>query len=43
LLGVSTPTLYRNWREWGMRAYRIGYSLKFRERDIESFLRHNEA
>jgi excisionase family DNA binding protein len=37
-LDVPTSTLYKNWRAWGLKAYRIGRALKFRERDIEAWL-----
>jgi excisionase family DNA binding protein len=37
-LDVPTSTLYKNWRAWGLNAYRIGRALKFRERDIEAWL-----
>lgn len=42
-LGVHTTTLYRNWRYWGLKAYRVGNALKFRERDVENWLDMNEA
>ena len=37
-LGVAVDTLYRQREEWGLRAYRVGQALKFRERDIEAWL-----
>jgi excisionase family DNA binding protein len=37
-LDVPVSTLYKRWQEWGLRAYRIGRALKFRERDIEAWL-----
>lgn len=42
-LGVSLTTLYRQWRAWGLHAYRIGHGLKFRERDIEGWLERQAA
>jgi excisionase family DNA binding protein len=38
LLGVHRETLYREWEKWGLRGIRVGRSIKFRERDIESWL-----
>ncbi|MFI0271125.1 helix-turn-helix domain-containing protein [Streptomyces luteogriseus] len=37
-LAVPLSTLYSNWRTWGLTAYRIGKHLRFRERDLESWL-----
>jgi len=42
-LGVPKKTLYNQWREWGLRGYRVGQSLKFRERDLEDWLERHEA
>jgi excisionase family DNA binding protein len=42
-LGVSLTTLYRQWKAWGLRGYRVGHGLKFRERDIESWLERQAA
>jgi excisionase family DNA binding protein len=41
-LGVHHDTLYRRWREWGLPGIYVGRSLKFRERDIESWLARQE-
>ncbi|MEV5533844.1 helix-turn-helix domain-containing protein [Streptomyces prunicolor] len=38
-LAVSLNTLYSNWRVWGLTAYRVGRHLRFRERDLETWLR----
>ena len=38
-LAVPLSTLYSNWRIWGLTAYRIGKHLRFRERDLELWLR----
>jgi len=43
LLDISVDTLYRNWKAWEMIAYRIGSRLKFRERDVNSFLERHRA
>ncbi|MCQ9133052.1 helix-turn-helix domain-containing protein [Streptomyces hilarionis] len=37
-LGVSLHTLYGSWRRWGLTGYRVGKHLRFRERDLESWL-----
>ncbi len=40
---LATPErrLRDNWRRWGIRAYKVGRELRFRERDIESYLARN--
>jgi excisionase family DNA binding protein len=44
MLGVSVDTVYRNWRGWGLKGYRIGNrSLKFRDRDVENWIEQNAA
>ncbi|MGW0946056.1 helix-turn-helix domain-containing protein [Streptomyces sp. NPDC002623] len=35
---MSLNTLYGNWRAWGLTAYRVGKHLRFRERDLETWL-----
>ena len=40
MLGISRQTLYNRWKVWGLKAHKIGGALKFRERDIESWLSH---
>jgi excisionase family DNA binding protein len=42
-LGVHPDTLYRKWQEWGIPGVRIGTRLKFRVRDLEEWLRKQEA
>ncbi|MFI5796763.1 helix-turn-helix domain-containing protein [Streptomyces sp. NPDC051677] len=37
-LAVSLHTLYGSWRTWGLTGYRVGKHLRFRERDLESWL-----
>ncbi|NEA59410.1 helix-turn-helix domain-containing protein [Streptomyces sp. SID13666] len=37
-LAVSLSTFYSNWRRWGIKAHRVGKHLRFRERDLESWL-----
>lgn len=43
LLGVPLSTIYSEWRKWGLKAYRVGRALKFREREIETWLARNAA
>ncbi len=43
LLGVPLSTIYSQWRGWGLKAYRVGRALKFREREIESWLQGHAA
>ena len=42
LLDIGLSTLYHNWRAWGLRGFRIGKLLKFRERDLEFWLKKHE-
>jgi excisionase family DNA binding protein len=42
-LGVPKKTVYGCWREWGLRGYRVGRYLRFRERHVEEWLRNQEA
>ncbi|MEU6080105.1 helix-turn-helix domain-containing protein [Streptomyces sp. NPDC047108] len=37
-LAVKLSTLYSNWRVWGLKGYRVGKHLRFRERDLENWL-----
>lgn len=41
-LGVPTKTIYARWREWGLRAYKIGRHLRFRERHLHEWLEAQE-
>lgn len=36
--GVPTSTIYEKWRAWGLPGYKIGKHLRFRERDLETWL-----
>lgn len=38
LLGVSSCTLYRQRKKWGLKGYRIGKRLMFRVREIEAWI-----
>jgi excisionase family DNA binding protein len=37
-LGVPKKTVYGCWRQWGLRGYRVGRYLRFRERHVEEWL-----
>jgi len=41
-LAVPERRLRDNWRRWQIRAYRVGRELRFRERDLESWLDMNQ-
>ncbi|WP_160051324.1 helix-turn-helix domain-containing protein [Nocardiopsis sp. FR26] len=43
MLGISRQTLYNRWKEWGLRSHKVGRCLRFRERDIESWLTRQAA
>ncbi len=42
-LGVSKQTVYERWRSWGIRAHKVGKHLRFRERDVETWLEANRV
>ena len=42
-LGVPKKTVYGCWRQWGLRGYRVGRHLRFRERHVEEWLQNQEA
>ena len=42
-LGVPKKTVYSCWRYWGLRGYRVGRYLRFRERHVEEWLSSREA
>jgi excisionase family DNA binding protein len=41
-LGVPKKTVYGCWRQWGLRGYRVGRHLRFRERHVEEWLQTRE-
>lgn len=43
LLSVPLSTLYQKWRTWGLRAYRVGKALRFRESDVWLWLEDQAA
>jgi excisionase family DNA binding protein len=42
-LGVPKKTIYGCWRQWGLRGYRVGRYLRFRERHVEQWLQSREV
>ena len=42
-LGVPKKTVYDCWRQWGLRGYRVGRYLRFRERHVEEWLQSREV
>jgi len=42
-VGAPKKTVYGCWRQWGLRGYRVGRYLRFRERHVEEWLRNQEA
>jgi excisionase family DNA binding protein len=41
-LGVPKKTVYGCYRQWGLRGYRVGRYLRFRERHVEEWLQTRE-
>jgi excisionase family DNA binding protein len=41
-LGVPKKTVYGRWRQWGLRGYRVGRHLRFRQRHVEEWLKTRE-
>ena len=42
-LGVPKKTVYSCWRQWGLRGYRVGRYLRFRQRQVEEWLESREV
>jgi len=42
-LGVPKKTIYGCWRQWGLRGYRVGRYLRFRERHVEEWLQSRKV
>jgi excisionase family DNA binding protein len=42
-LGVPKKTVYGCWRQWGLRGYRVGRYLRFREQHVEQWLQSREV
>lgn len=44
LLGIDQPAkLRRQWKLWGIPAYKVGRELRFRERDLNAWLEKRAA
>jgi excisionase family DNA binding protein len=43
ILGVSRKTVYRRWREWGLRSCPVGRLIRFPERDVQNFVERTSA
>lgn len=37
-LDMNVDTIYRNWQKWDLKGIYIGKALRFRERDVETWL-----
>lgn len=37
-LGIGKSTLYRTWEALGLRPYRVGERLRFRDSDLEAWM-----
>jgi excisionase family DNA binding protein len=37
-LAVSKSTVYDQWKTWGLPGFKIGKHLRFRQRNVESWL-----
>ena len=42
-LGVPKKTVYGCWRQWGLKGYRVGRYLRFRERHVDEWLQSREV
>jgi excisionase family DNA binding protein len=42
-LNQKERTVREYWRKWGLRGYRVGRTIQFRERDIEAWIEQNAA
>jgi excisionase family DNA binding protein len=43
MLGVPLSTVYDKWRDWGLPGKKIGKALRFRERDVLTWLEKQNA
>lgn len=41
--GVPVATVYHEWRRWGLHGIKVGRHLRFRERDVETWLDRQAA
>lgn len=37
-LGVPKSTVYDRWERWGLTGIRVGRALRFRQRDVETWI-----
>jgi excisionase family DNA binding protein len=42
-LGVPRKTVYACWQDWGLKAYKVGRHLRFRQRHVEDWLDRQEV
>jgi excisionase family DNA binding protein len=42
-LGVPKKTVYACWQDWGLKAYKVGRHLRFRQRHVEDWLDRQEV
>ncbi len=38
LLGLPERTIRAQWKQWGLRAYRVGRAIRWRERDVHAWI-----
>lgn len=38
LLGLPERTVRAEWKRWGLQAYRIGRAIRWRERDVHTWI-----
>ena len=43
MLAVPVDTVYDQWRQWGLKGYRIGKHLRFREREVDQWIEKQAA
>jgi excisionase family DNA binding protein len=43
MLGISADTVYDEWKKWGLKGYRIGKHLRFREREVDQWIEKQAA
>jgi excisionase family DNA binding protein len=43
ILAVSPDTVYDEWRRWGLKGYRVGKHLRFREREVDQWIEKQAA
>jgi excisionase family DNA binding protein len=43
LLGLPERTVRLQWKAWGLKTYRVGRALRWRERDLQDWLEKQAA